>query len=89
VGHVVNRLRRRPVTRRARIWYGLNRRGLLLTLARAEPADVGEDLVEAVAGDVLHCVVADAVMLAVVKDRDDIGVVQLGRRAGFVMEPPR
>ena len=65
-----------------------DRRGLLLTLVRAEPADVGQDLVQAVTGDVLHGVVADAVVLAVVEDRDDIGVVQLGRRAGFVMEPP-
>ena len=70
------------------VWSGLDRHGVHLPLVRAEPADVGHDLVQAVTGDVLHGVVADAVVLAVVEDRDDIGVVQLGRRAGFVMEPP-
>ena len=88
LGRVVDRLRRRRVLLRVRVWSCLDRRGLLFDLVRAEPADVGQDLVQAVTGDVLHGVVADAVVLAVVEDRDDIGVVQLGRRAGFVMEPP-
>ena len=89
LGRVVDRLRRR---RSARSCSGLvlprPARPSPVPLVRAEPADVGQDLVQAVTGDVLHGVVADAVVLAVVEDRDDIGVVQLGRRAGFVMEPP-
>ena len=44
-------------------------------------------LVEAVPGDVLHGVVANAVVLAVVEDRHDVGVVQSGRRAGLAEEP--
>ena len=69
LGRVVDRLRRRRVSRRVRVWSGLNRRGLaLLPWIRAEPADVGQDLVQAVTGDVLHGVVADAVVLAVVED---------------------
>ena len=53
----------------------------------AELADVSQDLVQAMAGDVLHRVIADAVMHAVVEDAYDVGVVQPGRRAGLGAEP--
>ena len=39
--------------------------------------------------DELHRVVADAVLLAVVEDADDVGVVQPGRQPGLGVEPPQ
>ena len=51
-----------------------------------ELPDVIQDLVQALSGDVLHRVIADAVVLAVVEDADDVGVVQPGRRAGLGVE---
>jgi hypothetical protein len=54
-----------------------------------EAADVVEHVVQADPGDVLHGVRADAVLLAEVEDRDDVGVMQPRRRAGLDLEPPQ
>ncbi len=52
----------------------------------SELPDVIQDLVQALSGDVLHRVIANAVVLAIVEDADDVGVVQSGRRAGLGVE---
>ena len=39
--------------------------------------------------DTLHRVVADAVLLAIVEDRHDVGVVQLRRRPGLGLKSPQ
>ncbi len=49
--------------------------------------NVINDPVEALSGDILHGVIADTVVLAVVEDADDVGVVQPGGRAGLGVEP--
>ena len=67
---------------------GLWGRGRSLFLL-AELPDVFDDLVQAVAGDVLHRVVADAFMSAIIEDADDIGVVQPGGGTGLGAEPPQ
>ena len=53
-----------------------------------EAADVLQHPLQADADDTLHRVVADAVLLAVVEDRHDVGVVQLRRRACLGLESP-
>ncbi len=51
-----------------------------------ELADVLQDLVQALSGDELHRVIADAVVFAVIEDAHDGGVVQSGSRAGLGVE---
>jgi hypothetical protein len=51
-------------------------------------AQLVEDQIHAEALDKLHDVVGLAVVLADAEDRDDVGVVQLGRGLGLALEPP-
>ena len=53
----------------------------------AEPPHVAKHEIQALAGDVLHGVVEDPLVLAEVEDLDDVRVVQPRRRAGLVAEP--
>jgi hypothetical protein len=55
----------------------------------AQPADVLQHLLQAHAIDALHRVVENAVLLAVVEDRHDVGMVQPRGRAGLGLEPPQ
>ena len=80
------------ITLRAHVVISLTRQGVRILGGRScfllsELAEVKQDLVQAVAGDVLHRVIADSVVLAVVEDADDVGVVQPRRRAGLFVEP--
>jgi hypothetical protein len=53
---------------------------------KSDLADIFQNLFQALSRDVLHRVIADAVVLAIVEDADDVGVVQPGRRAGLRVE---
>ncbi len=55
---------------------------------RTAPAEMTHDPIEAASLDPLHGVVAEPADLSDVKDRHDMRVVQPGRGAGFVQEPP-
>ena len=54
-----------------------------------EAADIVEHPIQADAFDALHRVVADALLLAIVEHRHDVGVVQLRRRAGLGLKSPQ
>ena len=53
----------------------------------AQPGDLAEHDVQALALDVLHGVVVDPLVLAHDEDRDDVGVVQEGGGLGLAPEP--
>ncbi len=53
----------------------------------AEATDFGQNTVHGLTLDELHRVVADPVLRAVVKDADDVRMVQPGRQAGLGVEP--
>ena len=53
----------------------------------AEPPHVAKHVIQALAGDALHGVVEDPLVLAEVEDLHDVRVVQPRRRAGLVAEP--
>ena len=53
----------------------------------AEPPQLGDDQVQALALDELHGIEADIAVLADLEDRHDVGVVQPGRGAGLAAEP--
>ena len=66
---------------------GADPAALIRVVTPPEPSDVLDDAVETLPGDVPHRVVEHAVVLAVVEDADDVGVVELGRDAGLDVEP--
>src|SRR5262249_52169060 len=55
---------------------------------RLEPFQLFQDLVEAEAGDELHDVVGQPLVLAHAEDRYDVRVVQPTRRLRLALEPP-
>ena len=55
---------------------------------RTTPAEMTDDSVQPAPFDPLHGVIAQAANLTDVEHRHDVRVMQTGRRAGFVQEPP-